>query len=137
MILSKGSLVSMWLKLLVLAAFVIFSAGFACSPQRSDYRGVLIADNDSYEASIYRQNCAICHGKEALGKEVNGQLVPSLRFGDAAKRTDEEIYQQIANGKLPMPSFKGQLTEEEIRRMVVFVRKDLQGRDAEVESAEK
>ncbi|HUF05255.1 MAG TPA: cytochrome c [Aridibacter sp.] len=121
----------MWLKLLVLAAFAIFSAGFACSPQRSEYKGVLIADNDSYEASIYRQNCAICHGKEALGKEVDGQLVPSLRFGDAAKRTDEEIYQQIAYGKLPMPSFKGQLSEDEIHRIVVFVRRDLQGRGRE------
>lgn len=121
----------MWLKILVLAVFAMFSAGIACSPQKSEYKGVLIAGNDSYEASIYRQNCAICHGKEALGKEVDGKLVPSLRFGDAAKRTDEEIYQQIANGKLPMPSFKGQLTEEEIRRMVVFVRKDLQGRETQ------
>lgn len=123
----------MILRSLIVALFAIVTAGFACSPERNEYRGVMIAGNDSYEASLYRQNCAICHGKEALGKEVDGTLVPSLRFGDAAKKTDEEIYQQIANGKLPMPSFKGQLTEDEIRRMVIFVRHDLQGRGGDDE----
>lgn len=110
--------------------FAVLAA--ACSSGERPYKGVPIAGNDSYEATIYRQNCAVCHGKEALGKEVDGTMVPSLRFGEAAKRTDEEIYQQIVNGKLPMPSFKGQLTESEIRRMVVFIRRDLQGRELEV-----
>lgn len=118
----------MWLKILVVVVFVFSVAALSCSKPAPHYAGVPIEDNDSYEASLYRQNCAICHGKEALGKKINGKLVPSLRFGEAARKTDEEIYQQIKNGKLPMPAFKGQLTEEEIRRMVVFVRKDLQGR---------
>ena len=109
------------------------SAGIACGPPKPAYKGIAIAESDSYEATLFRQNCAICHGQEALGKEVDGKLVPSLRFGDAAKRSDEEIYQQIVNGKLPMPSFKGQLTESEIRKLVVFIRKDLQGREKENE----
>lgn len=121
----------MVIRLVVFTVFLLAVSGAACSSGGSDYKGVPIEGNDSYEATIYRQNCAICHGKEALGKEVNGTMVPSLRFGDAAKRTDEEIYQQIVNGKLPMPSFKGQLTESEVRRMVVFIRSDLQGRREE------
>ncbi len=100
-----------------------------CDEQERGRNGVVIAESDSYEASLYRQNCAICHGKEAYGKVVDGTFVPSLRTGEAAKRTDREIYQQIAVGKLPMPSFGGQLTEEEIQKMVIFVRRDLQGRD--------
>jgi mono/diheme cytochrome c family protein len=82
----------------------------------------------SEEASLFRQNCAICHGNEANGKEIDGKLVPSLRYGVAAKKSEEEIYQQIKEGKLPMPAFKDQLSEKEIRGMVEFIRRDLQGK---------
>jgi len=92
-------------------------------------KSFVIADSKSYEASIFRQNCAICHGAEADGKEINGKLIPSLRYGDAAKKSEQEIYEQIANGKLPMPAFKNQLTDDEIKRMVKFVRRDLQGKE--------
>ena len=107
---------------------ILFSAFIisACLKSESKRNEFVIADSKSYEASLFRQNCAICHGQEANGKEMNGVLIPSLRYGDAAKKTEEEIYQQIKEGKLPMPAFKNQLTEEEIRRMVKFVRRDLQ-----------
>ncbi len=95
-------------------------------------KSFVIADSKSYEASMFRQNCAICHGNEANGKEMDGRLIPSLRYGDAATKTEQEIYTQIHDGKLPMPAFKNQLTEEEIQKMVKFVRRDLQGKsDAE------
>lgn len=106
--------------------FYLFSA---CTKQKESREGIVIADSDKYEASIYRQNCAICHGHEAFGKNVNNQPVPSLRFGEAAKKSREEIYQQIKHGKLPMPSFENQLTETEINQMVDFVMYDLQGRE--------
>jgi mono/diheme cytochrome c family protein len=49
-------------------------------------------------------------------------LIPSLRYGAAATKSEEEIYSQIKEGKLPMPAFKNQLTEDEIReKMVRFV----------------
>ena len=101
---------------------------FACSngaAKRNEYN---IADSKSYEASLFRQNCAICHGQEANGKEMNGVLIPSLRYGEAETLTEEQVYLQIKEGKLPMPAFKNQLTEEEIKRMVKFVRRDLQGK---------
>ena len=114
------------LKLKIVVILVAFFV-FACS--ESNYkREFVIADSKSYEASLFRQNCAICHGQEANGKEVNGKLIPSLRYGDATKKTEEEVYQQISNGKLPMPAFKNQLSEGDIRKMVKFVIKDLQGR---------
>ena len=102
---------------------------FACSNSVAKHNEYSIADSKSYEASMFRQNCAICHGQEANGKEMNGVLIPSLRYGEAEKKTEEEIYLQIKEGKLPMPAFKNQLTEEEIRRMVKFVRHDLQGKE--------
>lgn len=99
------------------------------APAPKEKPTVVIASSKSYEASLFRQNCAICHGVEGNGKEINGKLIPSLRVGDAAKKSEQEIYEQIANGKLPMPSFKNQLSEEDIRKMVKFVKRDLQGRE--------
>lgn len=114
-------------KIAIICFFIAFAV-FACSNDKAYRREFVIADSKSYEASIFRQNCAICHGAEANGREVDGKFVPSLRYGEAAGKTEEEIYLQIKEGKLPMPAFKKQLTEEEIRRMVKFVRSDLQGK---------
>jgi cytochrome c553 len=120
------------LKLKIAVVFLAFVFSFlACSsakPKRGG-GGIVIAQSKTYEASLYRQNCAICHGAEALGKDVNGVLAPSLRFGEIEKKSEQEIYEQIAHGKLPMPSFKNQLTDEEIRRLVKFIRRDLQAKD--------
>ncbi|MCU0239839.1 MAG: cytochrome c [Pyrinomonadaceae bacterium] len=118
-------------KLFITCLFLLITCYFvACSENKSYKREFVIADSKSYESSLFRQNCAICHGQEANGKELaDGRLVPSLRYGEAAKKTEAEIYDQIKNGKLPMPSFKNQLTEEEIQKMVKFVIRDLQGRE--------
>jgi len=115
-------------KVLTILLFLVFGI-FACTEQQSKRDGIVIADSKKYEASLYRQNCAICHGKEAFGKTVDGKPVTSLRFGEIKKKSEEAIYQQIVNGKLPMPSFKNQLTEKEIRGMVDFIIFDLQARE--------
>ncbi len=117
------------MKFLKITVVLIFLAlAIACTQTASKQSGIVIADSKSYEASLFRQNCAICHGNEANGKEMDGRLVPSLRYGAAATKSEEEIYQQIKHGKLPMPAFENQLTEEEIQRMVKFIRYDLQGK---------
>lgn len=114
-------------KFIVLCFFAAVAV-FACSSGKAKRNEFVIAESKSYEASIFRQNCAICHGQEANGKEMDGRLIPSLRYGAAAQKSEEEIYLQIKEGKLPMPSFKNQLTEDEIQKMVQFIRRDLQGK---------
>lgn len=117
-----------YLKVIALIFFGAF-AFFACSTGKATRRDFKIAESKSYEASLFRQNCAICHGSEGNGKQsADGTQIPSLRYGAAAQKSEDEIYQQIKEGKLPMPAFKNQLSEEEIRRMVQFVRRDLQGK---------
>ncbi len=113
-----------------IAAFSLFAAFAiaACSTGNAKRNQIVIAESKSYEASLFRQNCAICHGQEANGKEMDGRLIPSLRYGTAATKTEAEIYLQIKEGKLPMPAFKNQLTEDEIQKMVRFIRRDLQGK---------
>ncbi len=115
------------LKFFIVISFLAFAIS-ACVKSESKHE-FNIAESKSYEASLFRQNCAICHGQEANGKEMDGKLIPSLRYGEAATLTEEQIYTQIHDGKLPMPAFKNQLTEDEIRKMVKFVRHDLQGKE--------
>ena len=123
-----------YLKFIVAALFSSF-AFFACSSGNAARRDFKIAESKSYEASLFRQNCAICHGSEGNGgkQTADGTTIPSLRYGAAAQKSEEEIYNQIKEGKLPMPAFKNQLTEKEIQQMVQFVRRDLQGKREEIE----
>jgi cytochrome c553 len=117
-----------FLKTSIIAVFVTLAV-FACSSGKATRREFVIAESKSYEASIYRQNCAICHGAEANGKEIDGKFTPSLRSGEIEKKSEQEIYEQISHGKLPMPAFEKQLNDEEIKKMVKFIRRDLQGKE--------
>lgn len=119
-----------YLKVIFIFIFAAFGI-FACTNGSARHFEFNIAESKSYEASLFRQNCAICHGREANGKEMDGKLIPSLRYGEAATLSEQQIYTQIHDGKLPMPAFKNQLTEDEIRRMVKFIRRDLQGKAKE------
>jgi len=85
-----------------------------------------IENSKAYEASLFRQNCAICHGTEGEGKTLDdGRVIPNIRDGAHKYNTDEEIYNHIANGGNGMVPFRDQLTEREIRMMVAFVQNDL------------
>jgi mono/diheme cytochrome c family protein len=113
------------LKLTVIAGFVVFAlaACFDSKPKR-----FVVAGNKSYETSLFRQHCAICHGPEGEGKTLDdGKIVPSLREGEFKFRSEESIYRQIADGGNGMAPFRGSLTERELRLMAGFVHHDLRG----------
>jgi cytochrome c553 len=79
-----------YLKISVVCFFIACSV-LACFSGKAKRNEFIIADSKSYEASLFRQNCAICHGQEANGKEMDGRLIPSLRYGPAAQKGDERI----------------------------------------------
>jgi len=113
------------LKLLII---LVFAVVFAVACFDSKPKHFVIAESKSYEASLFRQNCAICHGPEAEGKTLeDGKQIPNLRQGPFKYNTDEQIYKHIAEGGNGMTPFRNQLTEREIRMMVEFVRRDLRG----------
>ena len=111
------------LKLCVVCIFAAVFA-FSCAKEKKSKR-LSVQESIRVEAAFFRSNCVVCHGKEADGGELSGRAVPSLRQGEALQKSDEELYQQISNGKNGMPPFKYQLTEKQIRNMVEFIR-DLQ-----------
>ncbi|MEO8572752.1 MAG: cytochrome c [Pyrinomonadaceae bacterium] len=105
-------------------AFCIVTATIACSSGKS--KRYVIAESKAYEASLFRQNCAICHGPEGEGKTLDdGRRIPNLREGEFKYKTDEQIYRHIADGGNGMTPFRGQLTDREITMMVRFVQDEL------------
>ena len=104
-------------------AWLIFAACYDPEPKQFS-----IAASKSYEASLFRQHCAICHGPEGEGRTLDdGTQVPSLRQGEFKFRTEGEILKQISEGGHGMTPFRKQLTERELRLMAEFVRRDLRG----------
>lgn len=105
---------------------VCFSAvvfAFACGQQKP--KRLSVQESVRVEAALYRQQCVICHGAEATGKDIGGRITPSMRDGDVLTKSDEYLFDQIQNGGNGMPPFKYQMTEPQIRNMVGFIR-DLQ-----------
>jgi mono/diheme cytochrome c family protein len=116
------------LKLSIIFFFALFAVFVLLACGNSDQKGVVIADSKKYEASLFRQNCAICHGAEAEGRTLDdGKIVPSLRSGDFKFKTKAEIYKQISEGGNGMTPFRRQLTERELNLMTDFVYTDLRG----------
>ena len=112
----------------LVAAVIAICFGLVACWNSDAKKPFVIAESKSYETSLYRQHCAICHGSEGDGKTLdNGAQVPSLRIGEFKFKTADEIYHQIAEGGNGMTPFKGQLTERELRLMAGFVHKDLRG----------
>lgn len=111
------------IKLFVVLVCVVLAA-FGCFGSAGER--YVITGNKAYEASLFRQNCAICHGPEGEGKTlVDGTVVPSLRKGDFKATTEGQIYKQIADGGNGMVAFRGQMTVRELQLMTNMVRNDL------------
>ena len=114
----------MYLQKLAIILFVGSATFAACGTSKPQQFS--IQNSKTYEASIFRQNCAICHGPEGDGKTLDdGKMVPSLRQGEFKFKTEGEIYKQISEGGNGMNPFRGQLTERELKLMVDFVHNDL------------
>ncbi|MGA2668844.1 MAG: c-type cytochrome [Ignavibacteria bacterium] len=77
-------------------------------------------------APIYAKKCAKCHSKDGRGKSENAPDFTSAKF---KQKTDKELYKAITGGIKSddpdgddMPSWKGKLTEDEIRASIKFVK---------------
>jgi mono/diheme cytochrome c family protein len=77
-------------------------------------------------AQIFAANCATCHG--ASGEGISG---PKLAGGVVVRdfRNEDEQIAVVTNGRRgsagTMPSFKGDLTPEQIKQVVEYTRTEL------------
>jgi mono/diheme cytochrome c family protein len=79
------------------------------------------ADPPPLQASgqeIYQQLCANCHAED-----LNGGVGPAIGAGsNSAAQDDDFLVLTITRGRGPMPSFEATLSEEQIARVVEYLR---------------
>jgi mono/diheme cytochrome c family protein len=81
---------------------------------------------------LFLEKCARCHKEDGSGGKVliDGEelRVPNFASEKMKKEPDKEFIEAIKNG-IPddgMPSFKKELTEDQIKDLVKFIRKEFQ-----------
>ena len=75
---------------------------------------------DATGQEIYLQLCANCHGDS-----LQGAVGPSLGAGsDAANQPDEFLRVTITEGRGRMPSFQSSLSDEQVARLISFIRQE-------------
>ena len=73
---------------------------------------------------IYKNECQKCHGMDGKGSK-RGKGLGAPDFTDAdwqASVTDEQLVNSITHGKNKMPKQEGNLSQEEIKAVVKYVR---------------
>ena len=108
------------------------------SPDNSGKRTEPMALGQATETAAagetFKTVCAKCHKENGEGGEasVNGKKLKVPNFKSERMKNDEDadFIDAIANG-IPedgMPAFKDRLNEEQIKNLVQFIRKDIQGK---------
>lgn len=79
---------------------------------------------DGAGEALYKTKCAMCHGPDAAGKTPMGQKlkIPDLRSDEVQKKTDADLAKVITKGKDKMPAYEGKLNEEQIGKLVGYLR---------------
>ncbi len=74
---------------------------------------------DAGGEEIYRQICASCHGVD-----LGGGVGPALGSGStSAREGDDFLHLAITRGKGRMPSFGNTLSEEQVERLIEYIRR--------------
>jgi len=83
---------------------------------------VLAAGPDG--AALYKSKCAMCHGPDGAGQTTMGKNLKlrDMRSAEVQKMTDAELTKVITDGKGKMPSYKGKVSDAEIKALVAFLR---------------
>lgn len=90
------------------------------------------ADELAGTRELYLKRCTNCHKETGEGgvKEIEGKKIKVPNFKDprVAAEPDAEYIEYIENGDDGMPAFKGKITDDEIKNLVRFIRRDFQGK---------
>ena len=77
-------------------------------------------------AAIFSQQCVVCHGEKGKGDGLAASgLDPkpaNLTLDKTQSSVDGVLFWKISNGRAPMPSFKGILTEQQRWQAVNYLR---------------
>ncbi len=77
------------------------------------------------KALFASSNCTLCHNADSTEMKVGPGLKGLYARGtmqDGTKVTDETVTERIVNGKSPMPPYKDQLTPDQIKQIVAYLK---------------
>jgi cytochrome c6 len=78
--------------------------------------------DDSVGEQAFKSNCVVCHGADGTGTPTGKTLnAPDLHSDAVQKMTNQQIMDQILNGKNNMPPFKNTLTKDQITALAAYV----------------
>ena len=74
--------------------------------------------------STFKSKCAMCHGQDGLATSSMSKMlkVPSVKSPDFRKLSESEMVADTTDGKAKMPSYKGKLTDAQIKEVVAYMR---------------
>ncbi len=91
-------------------------------------------DNLAEARELFSEKCVRCHKEDGTGGRTNIDgveiRVPNFRSERMKREPDEDFIKAITNG-IPdegMPSFKNELNDAQIKKLVEFIRKEFQGK---------
>jgi mono/diheme cytochrome c family protein len=75
-------------------------------------------------AGDFKAKCAMCHGADGSGSTATGKALKVRDLGstNVQGQTDAQLTEIITNGKDKMPAYKGKLTDDQIKGLVVYIR---------------
>ena len=81
-----------------------------------------VADDDI--STLYKSKCSGCHGVAGAGDSAVGKKlgVKPLNSAEVQKKSDKELQKIITDGQGKMPAFKGKIGDEQIEKLVGFIR---------------
>jgi mono/diheme cytochrome c family protein len=77
-------------------------------------------------ATIFKNECASCHGKDGGAKTLKAKFNGAkdlTKAGWQENASDEHIFNVIANGHGKMPAYGKKLSQAEIESLVTYIRK--------------
>jgi len=84
-------------------------------------------DNLAAAAQLFHDNCAGCHGDKGLGDGPTAKILKKkpANFTDPklqASETDGSLFWKMSEGRLPMPTWKDDLSDTERWQLVNYIR---------------
>lgn len=99
----------------------------------SSLENTLVGNEENLNAGkvLYEENCSRCHGASGYGdgpagNDLNPRPANIANIAKMPMATDGYLFWSISEGGIPiqtaMPAFKGSLSEEEIWKIIIYLR---------------
>jgi mono/diheme cytochrome c family protein len=93
----------------LLLAAVLFSSVFALANASDIFQG----------REVYEMHCQTCHGMDGRAMEPG---TPDFSLGEGLFAPDVDLVQRLRDGGGHLPSYRGLLTDDELRDVVAYIR---------------